>query len=162
MSTAFLNLPINGDIQHSHRKAQRPEEELTPIVHAALEQPGVTEVSWRQYTPYFNDGEPCEFGVHGFGCVVDGVEIEDWPPYDGGERAVTGTWERRWDQTDRVYRYRGDYEGPNQARFEALSDLADAINHGEFYDVFLKLFGDNATVRVVRDDGIYVEFCEHD
>ncbi len=158
----FLTLPIRGNVQHSTRKDQRTEEELSPIVQAALAQPGVTEVSWRQYTPYFNDGEPCEFGVHGFGCVVDGVEIEDFPPYSGEETAVIGRWQRRWDATDRAYNYQGDYEGPNEARFLALMDLADAINHGEFYDVFLKLFGDNAEVRVVAGDGIYVEFCEHD
>lgn len=158
----FLDLPINGDIQHSTRKDQRPEEELTPIVQAALTQPGVSEVSWRQYTPYFNDGEPCEFGIHGMRCVVDGVEVEDFPPYAEDERAVVGQWQRRWDKETQTYRYEGDYEGPNQARFEALSALSEAINHGEFLDVFLKLFGDNAEVRVVADDGIYIEFCEHD
>lgn len=26
--------------------------------------PQVTAIVWTQYTPYFNDGDPCEFGVH--------------------------------------------------------------------------------------------------
>lgn len=158
----FLALPINGDIQHSTRKDQRSEGELSPIVQAALDQPGVTEVSWRQYTPYFNDGDPCVFGAHGFSCVVDGVEVEDFPPYSEDEVAVIGHWQRRWDQTDRVYNYQGEYVGPNQARFEALTNLSDAINHGEFLDVLLKLFGDNAEVRVVAGDSVYVDSCEHD
>ena len=25
--------------------------------------PDITAFTWVQYTPYFNDGEPCEFGV---------------------------------------------------------------------------------------------------
>lgn len=26
--------------------------------------PGITGVVWTQYTPYFNDGDTCEFSVH--------------------------------------------------------------------------------------------------
>jgi hypothetical protein len=26
--------------------------------------PGAVQIIWEQYTPYFNDGDSCEFGVH--------------------------------------------------------------------------------------------------
>lgn len=29
-----------------------------------IKYPELNSFSWTQYTPYFNDGEPCEFGVH--------------------------------------------------------------------------------------------------
>ena len=33
--------------------------------------PAVKAVTWRQYTPGFNDGDPCEFSVCGKGVLVD-------------------------------------------------------------------------------------------
>lgn len=36
-------------------------EEFKPLFE---KYPEVETVSWTQYTPYFNDGDTCEFGVH--------------------------------------------------------------------------------------------------
>lgn len=44
-------------------------------------------IGWRQYTPYFNDGEPCEFSAH-----LSSPDIE----FDGnvyGDYADEGTYE---------------------------------------------------------------------
>lgn len=34
------------------------------ILAPAMRDPRVVEIGWRQYTPYFNDGDTCEFGAH--------------------------------------------------------------------------------------------------
>lgn len=35
------------------------------------EAPNVTHIVWTQYTPYFNDGDPCEFSIRAIGAVFD-------------------------------------------------------------------------------------------
>lgn len=60
----FLGIPIEGDINRGEdRVDQKPLEELSPLMQAVLDDPGVARFGWRQYTPYFNDGDPCVFGV---------------------------------------------------------------------------------------------------
>jgi hypothetical protein len=80
MTTAtrsFLGIPVEGDITAgSTRVDQKPIEELQPLLQAVLDDPTIVEFGWRQYTPYFNDGEPCEFGVSGLWVRVTGVEDE--------------------------------------------------------------------------------------
>jgi hypothetical protein len=62
----FLGIPIDGDIQYAESKVpQRPLEDLAPIMQAVLDDESVKWFGWRQYTPYFNDGEPCVFRVCG-------------------------------------------------------------------------------------------------
>lgn len=39
--------------------------------------PEVNAIFWRQYTPYFNDGEPCEFSVHDLFFNINGLEKYD-------------------------------------------------------------------------------------
>lgn len=35
----------------------------TAFIDFFNEHPDIHALSWRQYTPYFNDGDPCVFGV---------------------------------------------------------------------------------------------------
>lgn len=169
-TTNFLGLPIEGDITRGGRddKPQRPLEEFRPIVATALAQPGVTELGWTQYTPYFNDGEPCVFRSYGLrSLTVDGVEIEEpgFPPYREDAQAVLGKRPVSWvDVPGQRTREKvlGDYSGPNAERYDALEALHDAIGDGEFDRVLLALFGDHAEVRVVPGEAVHVEFYEHD
>lgn len=55
-------------------------EILQPLFDA-----GCKQVYWSQYTPYFNDGEPCEFSLHEvhFSMVEDDLDVyveddDDW------------------------------------------------------------------------------------
>lgn len=159
MTTTFLGMKVNGDITRSDKKDQRPIAEFGAVLAAALAQPGVTEIRWDQYTPYFNDGEPCVFSARFPTFVVDGVEAEDFPYHDNESRMVLGTREIVWHRGSRV---EGPYSGPNEDRYDALSRLQWALVDGEFDDALLAQFGDHATVRVVPHDGIYVESVDHD
>lgn len=42
-----------------------------------FEYPIVQSVEWTQYTPFFNDGDPCEFSVHNY-LNFNGEEDEDY------------------------------------------------------------------------------------
>lgn len=39
--------------------------------------PEITEVFWVQYTPYFNDGEPCSFSRHDLYYVLEWDKLDD-------------------------------------------------------------------------------------
>jgi hypothetical protein len=67
----FLGIPVTGDIQHADKRvAQKPLDDLAPVMQAVLDDPTVASFSWIQYTPYFQDGDPCVFGVNDALSVV--------------------------------------------------------------------------------------------
>jgi hypothetical protein len=62
----FLGIEVTGDINYSKPPVpQKPLEELAPLMQALLDDPTIESFGWTQYTPYFNDGEPCVFHVSG-------------------------------------------------------------------------------------------------
>src|SRR6478736_1430716 len=82
---------IEGDITSGrrHRTPQLGAQEFLAAIDKVLALPNVDSLRWRQYTPYFNDGEPCEFDVHEVGAKVVGGE-EDGGDYSDG---YFGSWE---------------------------------------------------------------------
>lgn len=165
MTTNFLGIPINGDITRgSDRVEQKPIEELQPILQAVLDDPTIAEFGWRQSTPYFNDGEPCTFGVHGTWVRTDADkdadedELEMWGHRTLGK--VTTTWGDD-PTTNRRVAESETYEGPDRARYDRCKALEKAVEGGAFDHVLLDAFGDHANI-TVRRDGIQVEFYDHD
>jgi hypothetical protein len=62
----FLGIPVTGTINYADQRVpQKPLEELTPLMQALLDDPSIESFGWTQYTPYFNDGEPCVFSASG-------------------------------------------------------------------------------------------------
>lgn len=160
----FLGIPVSGDIRGADsRTPQRPLEELSPLFQAVLDDPTIEWFGWRQYTPYFNDGEPCLFSVHGalgVGLVPDPDNSAGTDDYDTMWEGVeySGTLGRR----NRSYEERpGEYTGPDEARYERCLALEQALESGAFDDILLKTFGDHATV-IVRRTGIEVQEYSHD
>lgn len=156
----FLGIPVTGDIQQvDKRAAQRPIEDLQPLIRAVLDDPEIVEFGWRQYTPYFNDGDPCVFSA-----------MEPWfrlttDPDDGD----FDTYDHEIDQHPRLSTRRwvgGRHEDQvlspeDAARRERCAALSSAIDGGEFENVLLEAFGDHAEI-TVRRDGISVDFYSHD
>lgn len=65
--TNFLGIPVEGDITRGEKRAnQRPIEELEVLIEALLADPVIHDFGWSQYTPYFNDGDPCVFKANSF------------------------------------------------------------------------------------------------
>ncbi|MEV5140333.1 hypothetical protein AB0K71_06010 [Streptomyces syringium] len=157
----FLGIPVTGDIHEGAKRAQqRPLEELQPILQAVLDDPTVTEFGWRQYTPYFNDGDPCTFDVYGTWVRTtddedaDEDELEMW-----GHRSLGKVAPGRYNQDGQWEK--GPYEGPDEPRYQLCKALEAAVEGGEFDDVLLGAFGDHAQV-TVRRDGIRIDFYSHD
>ena len=169
--TNFLGMPVSGDItQGSSRVDQKPLEELAPLFQALIDDPTILRFGWRQYTPYFNDGDTCEFGVHGLwvrttaepdGSVDEyGDEYEDGYSLDADYHPSLGKVKSDWDSERREYVNRR-YEGPDEDRYNRCQALDTALQSGAFENELLEHFGDHAMV-TVRKDGIEVEFYSHD
>jgi hypothetical protein len=98
--------------------------------------PKITAVRWRQYTPYFNDGDACTFGVREFYYKIDGK------PDDGGdyEDGFYGTWST-------------EIKGHKRAAESFEESVRDE-------DVFQSIFGDHVRV-TATSAGFEVEEYSH-
>ncbi|MCX4801729.1 hypothetical protein OG594_08705 [Streptomyces sp. NBC_01214] len=157
----FLGIPVEGDItEGSTRVEQKPIEEFQPTLQAMLDDPTIVEFGWRQYTPYFNDGEPCEFSAYGTWVrTTDDKDVEDDYELEVDSHRTLGKRPYRR-QPDGEYAVQ-PYEGPDEARYDRCRALGGAVEGGRFETVLLAAFGDHAAV-TVRRDGIQVDFYEHD
>lgn len=100
--------------------------------------PTILGLRWTQYTPYFNDGEPCRFSVNEpYAKFVD--TAEDAGDYGDGFDIIP--W-RKEDQSDAT---------------RAIDDLFGLIAQ----DVMLESFGDHAKITATRD-GFEVDEYSHD
>jgi hypothetical protein len=167
--TNFLGIPVEGDITKGDKQVpQKPLSELEPLMRAVLDDPTMKAFGWTQYTPYFNDGDPCTFSVHQPWFLTvndpDPDDLDDEYDYQVGysahpslgkrEDEYAGSWPNR-------HIVRSTYEGPDEARYERVRALSDAIESGAFENVLLEAFGDHAQV-TVRPTGITVDSYSHD
>ena len=102
--------------------------------------PARQEIAWNQYTPYFNDGDPCEFGVYDFQFKIDGISPDYGDEYDDDIYNWLSTYSR-------------DLPADLKADIQAIQQIPD--------DVFQIIFGDHVQVHVTRDS-IEVEEYYHD
>jgi len=101
--------------------------------------PELGAVRWRQYTPYFNDGDECVFGVHEVEFLKAGQEESD-----------DGEW---------TYLWSNDKGGLSDAAHASLLTLNQQIQDME--EVLHAAFGDHVQV-IVKKDGVTVEEYSHD
>ena len=145
MTVSFLGIPVDGDIVRGEKRAQqRPLEDLAPLIQAVLDDEGIACFGWYQYTPYFNDGDPCIFSA-GTAWFARAEDLDTDGGFNEHDLTVYGNGHL-------------DNDPPRHDRCKALSS---AIDGGTFDDVLLEAFGDHAEITVKRD-GIVVEFYEHD
>ena len=124
---------------------------LRPLLEGFLkDHPSIESLKWTQYTPYFNDGETCEFHVHDlYVKPVDGDE--DDGDYEDGYVYVPSPEYYTDDQLAE--------RGFTRESATALRDLGNALSTNE--EACLAAFGDHVEVIVTRD-GIEVEEYSHD
>ena len=129
--------------------------------------PGITGVVWTQYTPYFNDGSPCEFSVNDCtftNAPVDELDDVRWGEYDGD---TEGVW--ACENIAHVLESGRDYYKETRELIIAKGGVnvhsckmfSDAITSHEMEDVMLAMFGDHSKVIATRD-GFNVDEYDHD
>lgn len=121
--------------------------------------PGINVIKWAQYTPYFNDGEACEFRVNDptFSNATDVNEVNSWGDYEGEDEkiwATHGTWGIQYIEDEAL---RKQVEGYG----DAMDEFSTTICSSAMEDILLSMFGDHVEVTVTRE-GIDVTDYEHD
>lgn len=113
--------------------------------------------SWTQYTPYFNDGDTCEFSAHTSSPYVNG--LDEYIESDGSVDDV---------EREEYYSYKNpansDYTKVFTLKGKRHQELLDQVK--EFLGVFDEevlhdMFGDHAKIFVTRKGVDIVEY-EHD
>lgn len=111
----------------------------------------IESIGWRQYTPYFNDGDECIFGVHNDDLTINGID-----DYDGDENEIAFIKEKIWNGDNWVVNTNLD-----KPEFELLQQIEKVLR--SIPDDFYKdLFGDHVRVTVYKDGRIETEEYEHD
>lgn len=156
----FGGRTINGEVsRYTERKKQADPQALLDALDALLDTPGVEAVRWNQYTPYFNDGEPCEFNVYDAYVKIAGDE-EEAGDYADGYRNSYELWdfENGWGSA-KVFH---NIAGADGKAIHAALEAFEKELQGERHDVVLnEKFGDPAQVTATKA-GFDVEFYEHD
>lgn len=123
-------------------KAEGEKEIKATLRELFVEHPTLEAIRWRQYTPYFNDGEPCIFGVHGVYFKVVNVPKNEGDYEDG---FVDSYSSKRFKLDSNIVKAVGAFEDAIQTIDKGMEDI----------------FGDHVSVTCTRD-GIEVEDYDHD
>lgn len=152
----LLGYPITGDYsRYSELRAEQwPVEQLLPLLQVMISDSNVASFGWGQYTPSFNDGDPCIFSAYG-----------TWVRETGDSDVVTEEDEdySEWEDDNYEYSVRHHPYDDKEVSPVHYRDLDSAIEGGHFDEVLLELFGDPANVTWRRDSGeFHIEYASHD
>lgn len=166
LQTAFDKLLT--DQAELQRKFQEQAQSLFKDITKEffVKNPGITGVVWTQYTPYFNDGDTCVFGVGDVtftNAPVDELGDVRWGEYEGETEGVWATENVAFIlENDRTYHkeLRELILASGGVDAESCKLFNQAIGSKEMEGVMLAMFGDHAKIIATRD-GFNVEECNH-
>jgi hypothetical protein len=115
------------------------------------EHPTIESFGWAQYTPYFNDGDPCYFGVNRdreavFVNDVRGYDVDTgvaWPGYNAPQ-AQKDAYVKAVDEA--------------LVDYQAVEDFLSVFSEDDLEE----MFGDHIKVTVYRDGRCETTDYEHD
>lgn len=126
---------------------------------------GINLVTWTQYSPYFNDGEACEFSVNeAYFSNVKDVDELTYGEYDGEDETIWSTNNpvqhmntmSAWDKETSV-----KVQATAGLNVESIQEFMDILNSSEMEEIFEVMFGDHVRVTLTRE-GIEVDEHSHD
>lgn len=127
--------------------------------------PEVREIVWTQYTPYFNDGDPCTFGVSepcakmAPDATLEPDVVEDLKERNDNDCdncVITTIRDNTCSKWRPAMRSRTQRESDLIDAFEQLSSLVQGMD-----DLMQDMFGDHIIVRA-SSNGFDVEEYDHD
>ena len=135
-------LSLNELIENS-RQAIR--EELLELFKEVLEKSNyVKRIYWRQYTPYFNDGEPCEFDIYDIWFQTN---TED----DMDEEYSFSVWGEEY----------SDYHNHPEEEHQMYYELNQTVQ--SLGDVLESVFGDHVEISYTKgDEDFLIDHYYHD
>lgn len=146
---------------------QKFQKEIGGIFKEFLNsQPSIHGFAWVQYTPYFNDGEECVFGVHDIYAFYDNDVVRE--AFKNGDTCLAYGEIGDDDESGGIvnlskYDYSAGYSSKKNRKMtdveKAVGEFVDALN--QFKDEFRYAFGDHVMVTVTRD-GIDINDYDHE
>jgi len=137
--------------------AQQLFKETTKVFFA--ENPSVKAIVWNQYTPYFNDGDTCEFSVNEPSFTnAEGDDLDDisWGEYNGERDDIWAA--EAWTINNTKIKEPGSFADIDE---QSCYNFSNIITSSDMQDVMLAMFGDHVTV-VATTDGFNVVGYDHD
>ena len=107
--------------------------------------PTITEIYWNQYTPYFNDGDECNFSVNDMFATVGEITEEERDEYIEDRPSTISGW--------------GSCPGYEQEQ-ENFKEFTRLINRLPD-EIFESTFGNHAEITATRE-GFNVDEYSHD
>lgn len=151
--------------QEARERVQAARDEARKIMESAFNEsaaelfakhPELQAFKWQQYTPYFNDGDSCEFSVRTDDPGVLAVGAEDWDDAD----EIASDYVYRPDAPDGDKFPKKKPEEMHQLH-EAQKSVATFLSQFDEDDMQY-MFGDHVEITVDRDDGIEKDEYSHD
>lgn len=192
MSKTIFGMPVSGDAgEPTDPVQQRPLSDLEPVFRALIEDPNVHSFGWTQYTPYFNDGDTCEFSVNepwlrtvdDVAAEADAEEGQDDYDFEIGDTHPTlgNKVDVRFElsaeelaEAKARYRAKGWHESyvrtheyrcvDREAKYPETLERAKKLSDIQAYELecaMRQAFGDHARVTVTKD-GITIDEHSHD
>jgi hypothetical protein len=172
-NSTLAGLPIWGEPVFPRSTAgveQWGDDKFSELLRPLIDSPRVEAIKWEQFTPYFNDGDVCEFSVGTPEMKVNdrpGIEEDDWD--DDGFVSIwsvhlEGGRQRRWVSGEYGWGGHYEYTGPEIEQhedYDAFSALTAAMERGHFEELLYERFGDHAQVTIYKDR-ITVETYDHE
>lgn len=151
----------------------------------------IHQFGWIQYTPFFNDGEPCNFGMHGMAIIgkEDFARLLEKSDFDANDtyevRSAMDEWDWRSEGSPSFGGYGGEEFGlvdrtrptagyewenstePNPNFDQRYADAKEAcaaiyeLCSADNGSIALDTFGDHVSV-IFTPNGVDVEEYEHD
>ena len=139
----------------------------------------INEVSWTQYTDYFNDGDECRFHVH-----IDSAECNGYNPDNDSDNeegnfisseiyakitsenleshkayCSRNSWSTERSVDEFGYMNNPNFDEKESKIFEEFKEALSELDQSFFKD----LFGDHKDVTIYRDGTIYVsDYTDHE
>lgn len=129
----------------------------------------IESIGWIQYTPYFNDGDECEFSVHtemDYGIRVNGECFDDSEFFKNSTYGLEKYLEKDGSYEEWINKYPEDALNPENKEEELFlyglllefQEILSSIDEEFFKD----LFGDHVEVTVFADGRVETEEYDHD
>lgn len=146
----------------NQEKERQLQETFKPVLVEWMKaNPSVKEVMWTQFTPYFNDGEECEFEVNDLFVRLPRFEREyknnkgEMVKYDPADYDVEDDESEGYYSIDYGYLNEGGYG----YLIKPLSVLQGQLHSNQ--ELLRHVFGDHARIRVSQTEVIVEEFEHH-
>lgn len=120
--------------------------------------PELKSFGWDQYTPYFNDGEPCEFRANTSDIKINGYdEYDDEGDSDKSINVYLNGQRKIWDDASGGEIANPNYNKRNKEIVNTLTKFLEQFDNEDYKN----LFGDHVSVHITAKK-IVVDDYDHD